>query len=186
MPSDFINRNRFTDVEAFALAAPPTLTRLEPQATLGDPRPGIEARVHDPLWLLGRQWQLGEFEGEDAGTPLTVRVVTRTVAVDRWAPGADVTGRAFGREQRDLLEPLVEAEPVIEEAPGLRARAEAAAALLAALDDAGLSNRRADFVGACPLDFTPGVHPDGDHASLDPTWMRLVRLLRGRGMADAF
>jgi hypothetical protein len=185
MPPDFISRDRFTDVEAFALAAPPTLTRLEPQGTLGDPRPGIEARVHDPLWLLGRQWQLGEFEGEDAGTPLTVRAVTRTVAVDRWAPGAGVNGRAFGRDQRDLLEPLVEAEPVTDESPGLRARAEAAAALLAALDDAGLGSRRADFVGACPLDFSPDNHPDGDHAGLDPAWTRLVRLLRGRGMADA-
>ena len=112
MPLDFISKERFTDVAAFALAAPPTLTRLEPQGTLGDPRPGVEARVHDPLWLLGRQWQLGEFVGEDAGTPLTVRAVTRTVAVDRWAPGDAHTGRAFGRDQRDLLEPLVEAEPV--------------------------------------------------------------------------
>jgi hypothetical protein len=185
MPPDFITNRRFTEVEAFALAAPPTLTRLEPQSTLGDPRPGVEARVHDPLWLMGRQWQLGEFEGEDAGTPLTVRAVTRTVAVDRWAPGDDYTGRAFGRPRHDLLEPLVEAEPVSKEAPGLRARAEAAAALLAALDDAGLSARRADFVAACPLDFNPDVHPDGDHANLDPKWTRLVRLLRGRGMADA-
>src|SRR4051794_5251641 len=132
MPPDFITNNRFVALEAFALSKPPTFTRLEPQATLGDPRPGVEARVHDPLWLMGRQWQLGEFEGEDAGTPLTVRAVTRTVAVDRWAPG-DGPPRAFGRDQRDVLEPLVEAEPATEESPGLRARAEAAAVLLAAL-----------------------------------------------------
>lgn len=185
MPPDFISRERFTEFEAFALAAPPTLTRLEPQSISGDPRPGVEARVHDPLWLMGRQWQLGEFEGEDAGTPLTVRVVTRTVAVDRWAPGAGDTGLAFGRDQRDLLEPLVEGEPASERGPGLRARAEAATALLAALDDAGLGGRRADFVDACPLDVSPDVDPDGDHATLDPKWTRLVRLLDGRGLADA-
>lgn len=184
MPSDFITNNRFVALEALALSKPPTFTRLEPQGTLGDPRPGVEARVHDPLWLMGRQWQLGEFEGEDAGTPLTVRAVTRTVAVDRWAT-AEGTPRAFGRDRRDMLEPLVEAEPVTEESPGLRARAEAAAVLLVALDDAGLHDRRADFIGACPLDFNPAIHPDGEHAKLDPRWMRLARLLRGRGMADA-
>ena len=184
MPPDFISATRFTEFDAFALAAPPTLTRLEPQSTLGDPQPGVEARVHDPLWLLGRQWQLGEFEGEDAGTPLTVRAVTRTVAVDRWAPGAGDTGLAFGRDQRDLLEPLVEAEPANQQTPGLRARAEAAAALLAALDDAKLGARRVDFVEAVPLNLNADAHPDGQHARLDAKWMRLVRLLGGRGMAD--
>ena len=185
MAADFIRTDRFTDIDVFALAKPPTLTRLEPQSTSGDPRPGVEARVHDPLWLMGRQWQLGEFEGEDAGTPLTVRVVTRTVAVDRWAPGASETSFAFARDRREVLEPLIEAEPVAVPAPGLRARAEAAAALLAALDDAGLSARRADFIGACPLDLGSEAGPDGDHAKLDPKWTRLVRLLAGRGMADA-
>src|SRR6478672_8665757 len=111
MAFDFISTQRFLEVEAFALTKPPTWTRLEPQSTTGDPRPGIEARVHDPLWLVGRQWQLGEFEGEDAGTPLTVRVVTRTVAVDRWAPGDAGEVQTLERERQDLLEPLVEREP---------------------------------------------------------------------------
>src|SRR3954451_25028970 len=145
MAFDFLSNAKYTAVPAFALAKPPSWTRLEPQSAAGDPRPGIEARLHDPLWLLGRQWQLGEFEGEDAGTPITVRAVTRTVAVDRWAAGAAAQGRAFGRGARDLLEPLVEAEPIVATTPGLRARAEAAAVLLSALDDAGLGGVRGVF-----------------------------------------
>ncbi len=184
MPPDFITTDRFSAFEAFALAAPPTLTRLEPQSATGDPRPGIEARVHDPLWLLGRQWQLGEFEGEDAGTPITVRAVTRTVAVDRWAVGAAPQGRAFGRAARDLLEPLIEAEPVAAPAPGLRARAEAAAVLLSALDDAGLGAMRGVIAANCPLDLDADHYPDGGHAAFDAQWLRLVRLLKGRGLAD--
>ena len=97
MPLPFISIETFKAVEAFAVLDPPSWTRLEPQSSSGDPRPGVEARVHDPLWLLGRQWQLGEFEGEDAGTPLTVRVVTRTVAVDRWAAGDDDEVRVLDR-----------------------------------------------------------------------------------------
>ena len=30
--------------------------------------------MHDPLWMLTRQWQLGEFEGEDSGSPIYVKL----------------------------------------------------------------------------------------------------------------
>jgi hypothetical protein len=35
--------------------------------------------VRDPLWLLTRQWQFGEFRGEDAASPLTARIAYRHV-----------------------------------------------------------------------------------------------------------
>ncbi len=185
MPFDFIRTDRFTMSEAFALADPPTWTRLEPQSTTGDPRPGIEARVHDPLWLLARQWQLGEFQGEDAGTPITVRVVSQTQAVDRWAPAGVRAGRSISQTPQDLLDPLIEREPVTEASPGFRARAEAGAALLASLDEAGFADSRASIVGRCALDLDPLSHPDGAHAQLDPQFQRLVRLLGATPMADA-
>jgi hypothetical protein len=184
---DFITKEKFQQVASFALLKPPTWTRLEPQSTTGDPRPGIEARVHDPLWFVGRQWQLGEFAGEDAGTPLTVRVVTRTTQVDRWAAGDGGTVRPIDHAHQDLLEPWVEREPVLPgpRDPGLRPRAEAASGLLDALDDAGLGGHRNAFAANCPLDVDQPVdHPDGAHAQLDPDWVRLRRLLGGRGMAD--
>jgi hypothetical protein len=46
--------------------------RLEPRSYNNDPSMGIKASVYDPLWMLTRQWQLGEFEGEDSGSPVTV------------------------------------------------------------------------------------------------------------------
>lgn len=46
--------------------------RLEADPTALDLIPGLEARIADPLWLIGRQWQLGELRGEDAGTPIQV------------------------------------------------------------------------------------------------------------------
>ncbi len=177
MTFDFIATERFTAVQTFALAKPPSWTRLEPVSTTGDPTPGLEARVHDPLWLIGRQWQLGEFHGEDAGTPLAVRVVTDTVAVDRWSAGLDSPAAPL---EGDLLESWIEREPSNGSTPGLRARAEAGSTLLAALDDAGLAAHRAPLVAACPLDAT--APPDAD---LDVAWARMVRLLGGRGLADA-
>lgn len=46
--------------------------RLEPRSRTNEVEDGIAARIADPLWMLARQWQTGEFQGEDAGSPLVV------------------------------------------------------------------------------------------------------------------
>ena len=35
-------------------------TRLEPRCRTADMTIALEARTHDPFWMLARQWQLGE------------------------------------------------------------------------------------------------------------------------------
>ena len=35
---------------------------------------GFAAEIADPLWMLGRQWQVGEHAGEDASTPVLVEL----------------------------------------------------------------------------------------------------------------
>lgn len=47
-----------------------TWSRLEPLPTSDDVSGSLEARVADPLWMLARQWQFNEFQGEDAGSPI--------------------------------------------------------------------------------------------------------------------
>jgi len=64
---------------------PPSITswvRLEPRARDADLAAGAEARLHDPLWLLARQWQLGELSGADAGSAITARTRLDVAAVD--------------------------------------------------------------------------------------------------------
>ncbi len=86
MAGSFLTRIDYPAV--FALGAgSPSWTRLEPQSVTGDPTPGLEARVHDPLWLLCRQWQLGELEGDDAGSPLGVELAVTTNQLSRWQAG---------------------------------------------------------------------------------------------------
>ena len=46
--------------------------RVEPSPRSESLRPGLTAAVRDPLWFLTRQWQLGEFQGEDAASPAFV------------------------------------------------------------------------------------------------------------------
>ena len=48
--------------------------RLEGVPRTEDFDRGLRAEIHDPLWMLSRQWQMGEFEGEDRGAAVTVQV----------------------------------------------------------------------------------------------------------------
>ena len=52
----------------------------------------LRAEIRDPLWMLTRQWQLGEFKGEDAGSAAKVRVQVDAARLDRFA----VKSRADG------------------------------------------------------------------------------------------
>jgi len=67
--------------------------RLESVHTPNDPRAVFEAlraRVHDPLWLLARQWALGEHHGTDAASPALVHLtVTETPVAGRSAAPDD-------------------------------------------------------------------------------------------------
>ena len=60
--------------------------RLEASTRGTDLLPGLHGRVHDPLWLLSRQWQLGEFDGTDAGSPINAALVTRCAPLATWQP----------------------------------------------------------------------------------------------------
>ena len=40
-----------------------TWLRCEPHSRSADLAVSLEMRLADPLWLLGRQWQFGEFQG---------------------------------------------------------------------------------------------------------------------------
>jgi hypothetical protein len=46
--------------------------RLERAQPTTDLDRGFRAEIADPLWLLGRQWRLGEHQGEDAASPVQV------------------------------------------------------------------------------------------------------------------
>jgi hypothetical protein len=79
--------------------------RLEGRPRTADFGRALRAEVRDPLWMLTRQWQLGEFHGTDGGSPVTV---TYSVAASR-----PTRFRPFGGPAEDLptdrpLETVVE------------------------------------------------------------------------------
>ncbi|CAN5538888.1 hypothetical protein BH09ACT7_BH09ACT7_35340 [soil metagenome] len=186
--ADMIAANPWTASLAALLVRAPSWTRLEPQSLTGDPGPGLAAAVYDPLWMLTRQRQFGEFAGEDAGTPLAVRVDAGIAPMTRWQPGDwTATEPQSARQLPD--EPLsvcVEREPTIGQ-PGLRVRAEAGAALLAALREAGLDDSADDVLRQAALtdaDRSLVLRPDEptQPAPRGPGWTALALLLRGRAV----
>jgi hypothetical protein len=48
----------------------------------------VAARVYDPLWMLTRQWQVGEFQGEDVGSPIMARTRAQNSMLSRVHLGA--------------------------------------------------------------------------------------------------
>lgn len=83
--------------------------RIEPRSRTEDPAKGLEAQIADPLWLLTRQWQLGEFQAENGGSPVRscVSYFSQEVNVlragDTKSPATSINGVP--------LEAMVEAEP---------------------------------------------------------------------------
>src|SRR4051794_9158255 len=177
MPDTFFRQFDYPTVFTMARGTP-SWTRLEPQSVSGDPRPGLEARVHDPLWLLCRQWQLGELEGEDAGSPVGVELATTSRLLTRWQAGdwqvaseqvaggraAPVLPLAAG----EPLEPVVEAEP----GPllGLRQRIEAGGIFVGALRDMELDSLADASVDHAGVSDEPGTDP------YDTSWAGLTLL----------
>ncbi len=166
-----IGPKTFDSVLAVLCTRAPTSTRLEPQTAGGDPGPGVAATLHDPLWLLVRQWQFGEFAGEDAGTPLAVRVDATAEPMDAFRPGDWAETYPVRPEPFDASPLAMRVEREAPRAPGLRARVEAGSALLIALRDEGLSAAAEAVTQFARLPV----------AASDPQWP-LLSVLAGRAV----
>jgi hypothetical protein len=93
-----------------------TWTRFEPQTRNAALTTSVQGRIHDPLWLLARQWQVGEFQGQDSGTPIMARLRSDVSRLTRFFPGpiaanSQVTAPAFNAKVTPL-ETMVERERV--------------------------------------------------------------------------
>jgi hypothetical protein len=83
--------------------------RLEGRPRAIDFERSLRAEVRDPLWFLTRQWQYGEFKGEDAGSPVDVAIATRQTRLQHYAVGG---GPAVSYDRSIPLEVKVEREKI--------------------------------------------------------------------------
>jgi hypothetical protein len=163
-------------------------SRLEALPASADLQPGLQARIADPLWLLGRQWQFAELQGEDAGSPIDVRVRGESVPIARFMPGPLDAGAAV--RARDYaatplpLEVLVEREPA--RRTHARLAAEAGLHFLLCLVAEGVPQHRARFQSSAAYRLDPPV-PDPGADPEGAAWAGLLAdALDGRKLADAF
>jgi hypothetical protein len=83
--------------------------RLEGRPRAENFERSLRAEVRDPLWFLTRQWRFGEFDGQDAGSPIEARLATtRTQLIDFTLRD----GPAHRYDPLFPLEVIVEREPV--------------------------------------------------------------------------
>lgn len=80
--------------------------RLEPRPRARDLNDTLAAKLRDPLWLLTRQWQFGEFHGEDAASPAFVRITGSQTPISAWS--IDDTWQSYDGSRP--IETLVQAE----------------------------------------------------------------------------
>ncbi|MBN1491801.1 MAG: hypothetical protein JXA69_17950 [Phycisphaerae bacterium] len=84
--------------------------RVEPRPRSPHLQRSLSAQIRDPLWFLTRQWQFGEFQGEDAASPAYVQFAARFSPVNGWrASDGYAVFQAFNNQTP--LEALVETEP---------------------------------------------------------------------------
>ncbi|MCL6433806.1 MAG: hypothetical protein K6T90_06230 [Leptolyngbyaceae cyanobacterium HOT.MB2.61] len=112
-------------------------TQFFSQVESPDFHAALEARIHDPLWLLTRQWQMGEFHGEDAGSPVRVEVEHYAHKIDLIRIADNTIYHPY-RPEDGPLEARVEQESRTQVKPDLRTRAQVGMMFLQQLEQTGL------------------------------------------------
>lgn len=95
----------------------PTVTiwnRLEGRPRTADLTRALRAEVRDGLWMLTRQWQSGEFDADDAGSPVLAKVALASTTIDGFRAGEGAAGPRRPLDRAVPLEATVEARPVAE------------------------------------------------------------------------
>lgn len=89
-----------------------TWSRLEPNVRGASQNETLKARIYDPLWLLARQWQVGELQGDDNGTPVSARLRAECAELTRYLPGGGAGAPVRFDPKKIPLETFVEREEV--------------------------------------------------------------------------
>jgi hypothetical protein len=86
-----------------------TWNRLEARPRSQNFQRALQAEVRDALWMLTKQWQMGEFRGSDAGSPVFAKVLLATTRLTKYRPAG---GAAQLLDSSIPLETKVERRPV--------------------------------------------------------------------------
>ena len=86
-----------------------TWNRLEARPRTVSFDRALKAEVRDALWMLTKQWQMGEFRGSDAGSPVFAKLKIDTTRLTKYRPDAQAV-QAF--DYATPFEAKVERRPI--------------------------------------------------------------------------
>ncbi|GII97466.1 hypothetical protein [Sinosporangium siamense] len=171
-------------------------TRVEPRTRAADMSPALSAQTADPAWFLARQWQLGEFQGEDTGSPVSAELTYDTAPLTRVRRDSSATPQTIPRSAVDAaltaapLPALVEREPDAL-ARDLRTSVEAGRHLLRLLSKAELDRAEPVSGGGTLRAWLHKVYPlaapvPGDADPATATYLSVLggRTVDGYAVAD--
>jgi hypothetical protein len=72
-------------LEGYRIPSITAYNRLESSPRTAKFDRSLKAEIRDALWMLTRQWQFGEFQGEDAASPVTSQILGEHTIMDRVA-----------------------------------------------------------------------------------------------------
>lgn len=128
------------------------MERLETVPRMTGVEEGLAARVHDPLWLLARQFQFGEFTAENAASVAWVDVEAEYHRLDRLSTTSGELELTFD-VATEPLERLVEQELPLRVDVGLRT--DGGVRWARQLNAAGLGRLLPAFTAPAPLEPDP-------------------------------
>jgi hypothetical protein len=159
--------------------------RLEPRCRDDDMNEAVHARIYDPLWMLARQWQAAEFQGEDTGSPVLARWRADSAPITRYYAGTIEKKTSISAPRYDArtmpLEALVERQPLRRptSAGSLRLAVESGMHFLRMLDAQPMSRSyRSDFLSS----FALRPPTDAERASVDSEALSYWNLMATRGL----
>ncbi len=160
--------------------------RLEGRPRRDDFVRALRAEVRDPLWMLSKQWQVGEFQGDDAGSPVFAKVHIDTTRITRYRPGA---AAAVEFDDGTPLETTVEQRPINffghEHLLSLDIRLAMGRQWLKLLAADGLSVHAASFIVAYGFDEPDPTSRSDAFVTAHATVWQTVAAIAGRAMDGA-
>jgi hypothetical protein len=175
MPNAILTLSQLVGAELYRVPRVVAFNRLESRPRTLDFTRSLRAEVRDPLWMLTRQWQFGEFQGEDAASPVTSRISFQHHSIDRIAL-ADSAAAAFDMTAMPL-EAYVERETIpliLRELATGEVYSDTVFAVrwgkqfLKLLQDASLDGHYQLYLNKFPIRVLPINPPPGDPARVVP------------------
>lgn len=109
MPNRFIAKDISQVINRRSLPSITMWNRLEGRPRTANFDRALKAEVRDALWMLTRQWQVGEFKGDDAGSPIFAKLQLHTTQLTQYQPHSHAA-ELF--DNHTPLEATVERRPV--------------------------------------------------------------------------